>query len=401
MLRSKTYTAKAGLICSLLLVYVATLCGQYRVSIIVNQLPASHQGEPVFIAGNFNGWHPGKAGFQLQPVNEVQQLVMDNTPGGQYQFKFTRGSWDKVECAIAGAGITNRDITVASDTVLYFTIAGWADNFVVEKKHTASDRVRVMSDSFFMPQLNRSRRIWIYLPKDYEHSKKRYPVMYMQDGQNLFDASVAAYGEWGVDEVLDSLIDAGKPACIVVGIEHGNSSRLNEYNPYLFEWKDTANSKIFLPEGDAYLAFLIHTLKPYVDKNYRTQPAKEGTIIAGSSMGGLISCYAAVKHPGVFGKAGVFSPAFWTARPFIGLADSLTTKVGTKFFFYMGDKEGENNVALMRVIAEKIGTNTAAMIYTLTDKQGEHNEYYWNKWFAEFYNWIMADGYNVSTTNAD
>jgi enterochelin esterase-like enzyme len=111
-------------------------------------------------------------------------------------------------------------------------------------------------------------------------------------------------------------------------------------------------------------------------------------------MGGLIAYYAAIKYPAVFGKAGVFSPAFWTAPQINKLTDSIAGKTDGKFFFYIGQLEGETHVNNMNAIAEKLGGNSNTMIYSVTDAEGKHNETAWRKWFAEFYVWMMADGYN-------
>ena len=210
--------------------------------------------------------------------------------------------------------------------------------------------------------------------------------MYMHDGQNIFDEYTAGFGEWGVDECLDSLINAGKQACIVVGIDNG-PKRLNEYNPFAFRNFGEA-------EGDRYLDFIVQTLKPFIDKKYRTLSSKENTIIAGSSMGGLLSYYAMIKQPQVFGKAGIFSPAFWTAPAINSLTDSLAAKVNGKFFFYIGGQEGAAYLNDMVTIQELLGEKSTAMIYSVVDDEGMHNEKAWRKWFAEFYNWIMAEGFN-------
>ena len=122
--------------------------------------------------------------------------------------------------------------------------------------------------------------------------------MYMHDGQNIFDDFTSAYGEWGVDECVDSLVKSGKPGCIIVGIDNG-PKRMNEYNPY--DHKEFGKG-----EGDLYLDFIVHTLKPFIDKQHRTLTKRENTIIAGSSMGGLISYYAMLQHPGHFWKRGHF-----------------------------------------------------------------------------------------------
>lgn len=390
------YTIKTGGLILLMLMIGLHGWSQFKVTILLKTLPVSHNGEPVFISGNFNDWNPEDGDFKITTDGKDYKLVLENVGGGNYQFKFTRGNWDKVESTVAGADIENRFVEISSDTALEFSIAGWKDDFVSTiKKHTASANVQVLDTAFDIPQLHRKRRIWVYLPPGYKVSKRKYPVMYMHDGQNLFDAATAPFGEWGVDESLDSLAAEGKPSCIVVGIDNGGETRMNEYNPYVFIWKDSTSSKTFMPEGEAYTEFIVKTLKPFIDHHLRTLPSKENTIIAGSSMGGLISCYAVLKYPDIFGKAGIFSPAFWTADGFDKMADSANSRLNAKLFFYTGEKEGDKYVEEMNRIEEKIGRHSAAMIYSVIDKDGEHNEAAWHKWFIEFYAWIMADGYNT------
>jgi len=359
-----------------------------------------HTGDPFFIAGNFNGWNPGNADYQFQKKDIARIVELKGLPAGTYEFKFTRGAWERVECKVDGADITNHKIHLVSDTILTYSVAGWSDDFAaLPKMHTASANVQVLDTAFEMPELGRQRRIWLYLPPGYSKSKKRYPVIYMQDGQNIFDEYTSAYGEWSVDESVDSLIAKGRPGCIVVGIDNGGETRMNEYNPYEFTWKDSATSKTFLPEGDEYLSFVSNTLKPFIDKRYRTLRSRENTIIAGSSMGGLISYYALLKYPKVFGKAGVFSPAFWTASGIDQLTDSLAGMLDAKLFFYMGEAEGKEDVDRMNRISEKIGNKSSAMICSIIDPEGKHNEQAWRKWFAEFYKWVTADGFNVITNS--
>jgi predicted alpha/beta superfamily hydrolase len=260
------------------------------------------------------------------------------------------------------------------------------------KQHTASSQVHILDTAFYIPQLNRYRKIWIYLPKDYATSTKKYPVLYMQDGQNLFDKFTSPYGEWGVDECVDSLINKGTPACIIIGVENGGDKRLNEYTPYNF--KIDENAETISAEGNVYINFITTTLKPFVDKNYRTLSSKENTIIAGSSMGGLISYYAAIKYPNVFGKAGIFSPSFWVSSKIKDLTDSVYNRLNSKFFFCMGGQEGQKYIDDMNEVAQKLGTNSATMIYSIVDEDGQHSEKTWGNWFPQFYKWIMADGYN-------
>jgi predicted alpha/beta superfamily hydrolase len=367
---------------------------QHRVVFKLGKYPVKHSGDTAFLAGSFNNWNPGNNDFRFLLTNENSFELILNLPAGLYAYKCTRGNWGTVECLTAGKDVSNHEFKITADTSIEINIEAWRDDFgAIVRNHTASKNVHVIDTAFFIPQLNRTRRIWIYLPEGYETSQKQYPVLYMHDGQNLFDEFTAGFDEWGVDECLDSLIGAGKPACIVVGIDNG-PKRLNEYNPFAFR-------EFGEGEGDRYLAFISQTLKPFIDKKYRTLSSKENTIIAGSSMGGLISYYAMIKQPEVFGKAGIFSPAFWTAPAIVSLTDSLASKVNGKFFFYMGGKEGEASINNMTTIQDLLGEKSTAMIYSVIDDEGMHNEKAWHKWFVEFYKWMMAEGFNnvVKTNN--
>jgi len=366
-----------------------SLCAftQYKVQFVLNGFPAGHPKDSVFVAGNFNSWNPGITGSRISTKKDAASIEIEGLPGGTYYYKFTRGNWQSVECLSNGNDLKDRALLLSSDTVITTSIEAWKDDFPnVEKKHTVSRNVHIMDTAFPMPQLGRTRRIWIYLPPGYSKSKKRYPVMYMQDGQNLFDAYTAGFGEWEADETADSLIRMGKPACIIVGIDNG-PDRLNEYNPY--EFKDFGKG-----EGDRYVDFLAKSLKPYVDKRYRTLKTAENTIIAGSSMGALIAYYAMLKYPAVFGKGGIFSPAFWTAGEIKKLTDSCGKNLKGTLFFYIGGQEGDEYIKDMFDVTEKLGVNSSALLYTVTDPESHHNEEAWRKWFPEFYNWVLANGFN-------
>ena len=361
---------------------------QYTVVFKLQKYPLLHANDSIFIAGNFNDWDPHNTAYALSSPKENTFSLYLKLPAGNYEYKCTRGSWGKAESEANGADIENHDFQLRADTTIEIEIEAWKDDFAaVALVHTASEQVHVIDTAFFIPQLNITRRIWIYLPEGYSKTTKHYPVLYMHDGQNVFDAITSSYNEWGVDECLDSLIRLGKPASIVIGIDNG-PGRMNEYNPYEFE-------NFGKGEGDEYINFLVQTLKPFIDKKYRTLPNKENTIIAGSSMGGLISYYAMLTHPGVFGKGGIFSPAFWTAPGIKLLTDSLASRINSKFFFYIGEKEGDAFVKNMQEVQETLGKKSSAMIYSVVDPSGKHNEKAWRTWFAEFYTWMMADGYNT------
>ena len=189
------------------------------------------------------------------------------------------------------------------------SVAAWRSGGpAAPRATTASRSVTLLSERFAIPQLGRARRVWLYLPPDYGWSTKRYPVLYMHDGHNVFDSATSFAGEWGVDETLDSLQAAGDWGAIVVAVDNGGMHRMDEYNP----WR-ASDAKNGGGEGDAYVEFVAKTLKPYIDAHYRTRSDPQSTAVIGSSMGGLISLYATLKYPEVFGRAGVFSCACWIA----------------------------------------------------------------------------------------
>lgn len=169
----------------------------------------------------------------------------------------------------------------------------WNTQLDSSASHTIAGDVSIIA-SFPMPQLNRTRRIWIYLPAGYAASTARYPVLYLQDGQNVFDTATSYAGEWGVDEAMLQM-EQESPAlrAIVVAIDNGGTAREDEY----------------LPSGHAhqYVDFLVQTLKPYIDSHYRTDPGREHTAIGGSSYGAYVSLYAGLTHQDIFGMVLAFS----------------------------------------------------------------------------------------------
>lgn len=246
----------------------------------------------------------------------------------------------------------------------------------VRSQSTASAQVTTFT--LDAPQLKGQKKIWLYLPKDYATSSQSYPVLYMHDAQNLFDAKTSFVGEWNVDESLDSL----NAKVIVVGIEHGNEKRIEELTPY-------KNEKYGGGKADAYLDFIVNTLKPEIDKKYRTKTNAKNTTIMGSSLGGLVSFYAVLKYPKVFGKAGVFSPSFWFSKDIYKLAEK-TPKIKSKIYFLCGDDEDPEMVPDMQrmqtIVSQKqYGKKRLAGKVV---KGGKHNEKLWREHFANTYLWL-------------
>ncbi len=355
---------------------------QYKVSFIINRLPSYHKfSDTIFLAGSFNNWNPHDSKMALKMIHGKPGITIE-LQKGMYHYKFTEGGWDKVETLEKGFPSENRLLQVESDTTIVSDIQDWAWRFPkTERKSTASSNVHVIDTAFYIPQLNRYRRVWIYLPKSYRTSRHKYPVLYMHDGQNIFDEATSAYGEWGVDEALDSLGSLHREA-IVVAVDNGGEKRLNEYAPFDME-------KYGKGEGEQYVNFLAKTLKPYIDRHFRTKKGEKFTYVAGSSMGGLISFYAILKYPKVFGGAGVFSPAFWINPQLKNIDPKKAKKIKGKIFFYAGQQESDEMVPDMLYVFEQMRRFSKARLKTVIRGEGRHNEATWRAEFPGFYRWIV------------
>jgi len=213
----------------------------------------------------------------------------------------------------------------------------------------------------------------------------------MHDGQNVFDDATSFSGEWGVDESIDTLGLKYKE-CIVVAIDNGVNRRVTEYCPYDFSLKKIGLSNVdtlIKGEGNLYVDFLVKTLKPFIDKKYRTLKNKENTFIAGSSMGGLISMYAVIKYPKVFGGAGVFSPAFWVGPKIFDDIKAKGKKVNSKIYFYAGDAEGESMVPMTLQAFNEMHRISKSKMCEVIRAGGKHNEQRWRIEFPLFYQWLF------------
>lgn len=254
-----------------------------------------------------------------------------------------------------------------------------------EREHTATENVKIISEKFEIPQLKTTRRIWIYLPKDYETSHKKYEVMYLQDAQNLFDDATSYAGEWQVDETLNKIFEKTGKSLIVVGIDNGREKRIEELSPY-------KNAKYGGGNGDNYVKFIVENLKPYIDKNYRTKPQRKYTTIGGSSLGSLISVYAAVKYPETFGKVLAFSSAFWFNAKELNefIIKSKVNLKQQKYYFIQGkhedeDMEEQTNRVIKNLKSKKVKSKN---IFLKIDEDGKHNELYWRKEFEGAVLWL-------------
>jgi predicted alpha/beta superfamily hydrolase len=228
------------------------------------------------------------------------------------------------------------------------------------------------------PQLDNRRDILIYLPPSYFVSERRYPVIYMQDGQNLFDAATSFAGvEWGVDDTLQALSAEGLEA-IVVGIPNSGEQRMNEYTP--------PNNPWWRGTGDRYVAFLIETLKPLIDRDFRTCAERARTGIFGSSLGGLISLYAFFTRSDVFGFVGAMSPSLWVGRGL--MLDQVRDAPVVQGRLYIDN--GTREPSAQR-LADLLGEKGYTDFTYVVDEGGRHTEADWARRLPDAIRFLLRE----------
>jgi len=341
----------------------------------------------IYVAGNFNQWNPGDEKLKLKNENEKLSVTFFPDLGAtQIEFKFTRGTWQSVEVYKDGGYRTNRSYSYIPGMILEETIESFQD---IAPTKIIEPNKDVIQFKLYSPELKREKNMRIYLPCDYKTSGKNYPVLYMLDGQNLFDETIAYAGEWGVDETMDSICGLGWETSIIVAIDHAGDKRVTEYSPWFVSEKYGGG------EGDEFGLFLVNTLKPKMDSMYRTKVQREFTAVAGSSMGGLESLYIVLNHNNTFSKGGIFSPAFWTSESNFSNAKLYNSQLPTKLFFICGAMEG-NDAQYMRdmekmydiLLDKKIASLQMRLV---VESKGTHSEWFWRSEFFEVYKWLLLD----------
>jgi len=284
---------------SVLFLYIGQLQAQdARVTFrIIVPLSTPHNSR-IYIVGDapeLGKWDPGA--IELKHENDsVYTLEFNFEIGRDVEYKITRGGWNVQAVYVDGHIPGNSRLVVEKDTEVIIRPVGWSDGMVaVSGRITGTVRYH---RGLKGEGLRYARDLIVWLPPSYEKSQgRRYPVLYMHDGQNIIDPKTSFAGfDWQVDEVADSLIHAGRmKEIIIVGI-YNTPDRMIEYS-------DTS-------VGKAYAKFVVHVVKPFIDSTYRTLPDRANTAVMGSSLGGLISFLFAWWYPDVFSKAGCLSSVF-------------------------------------------------------------------------------------------
>jgi predicted alpha/beta superfamily hydrolase len=350
-------------------------------AIVITSIPFNTpQGDQVYLAGEPNNWNPGNAEWVF--TNSDNQWILDVPESTETSFsgKITRGTWEAVEGNATGGFLPDRSFSFASGDTIFIEVLTWEGGFVPTD---LPENLVTFDEEFFMPELDRSRRIRVLLPIDYEETDLDYPVLYMHDGQNLFSSQESFAGEWEIDEAMLAFEEDGYNGAIVVAIDNGGALRIDEYTPH-------SNPDYGGGDGDAYADFIVNTLKPAIDLEYRTLPERDHTGIMGSSLGGLISFYTGMKYQTIFSKVGILSPSFWFNDSIYDFAEEMGKQADMRFFFLAGGQESaslESQVEEMITTLEEAGFEEEEINFQFVPN-GQHSEWFWAEEFPDAFDWL-------------
>jgi predicted alpha/beta superfamily hydrolase len=346
-----------------------------RVTIRVVVPPSTPKEASIFIAGNapeLADWNPGKV--RMHREGDSVWSFSGSAPSGAFvEFKITRGSWNTQALYEDGVIPPNISFVVTGDTTIIVRPLYWRDlspAFLTNVPGGGIVGTVKYHRGLKGEGLQHERDVIVWLPPSYENDAgKRYPVLYMHDGQNVFDPNTSFIGyDWHADEVADSLIKAGKmQEVIIVGI-YNTPDRISEYS----------NSEI----GRNYARFVVQRLKPLIDSTYRTEPGQEHTAVMGSSMGGTISFLFAWWYPEIFSQAGCISTAIAPVedrRLLDAIRDYDGAKKRIRFYLDVGELEPgliPGYEALVSVLQEK-GYEKGKDLEFVFDRGAAHNEHAW------------------------
>lgn len=379
-----------------------TKLGQGFILIVRDVSGRATPSSPIYMAGTCNGWNPAHPQWKLEPQSDMRWRIHVPRQSGGLEFKFTRGSWALEELREDMSVPSNRTIApidisgLAAGEVpkIELDVPHWGD----ERKDNAAlrekDPYRSITAEGGLRRLQvqggagtargKLRELLVWLPPGYDDAKNaqvRYPVLYLHDGQNIFEKHSAVPEEWKADETATRLIQEGKVRpLIIVGIPHGGPGRITEYLP-------VAALDNVTPEGDAHVRWLLAEVLPRVEAAFRVARGPENTGVGGSSLGAAISVLAASRHPDVFGlllveslplNAGkpqawqvfVDSVSPWPKRTFLGM--------GGKEHGADADRSQRNQelVDAVKALDARIKAGGASVSMVI-DPEAVHNEGAW------------------------
>ncbi|MGH1363458.1 MAG: alpha/beta hydrolase-fold protein [Calditrichia bacterium] len=340
------------------------------------------EGEKIYIVGNhvlFGEWDPTRV--ELSPQEDGSWKGDFSLPRNtEIEFKLTRGGWESEAVDESGKNLMNYEMKLSGDAIIEMSVFNWLDLFNEDSRKQDEPPVSEKDSGtrHFHRDLEFSgldkRDLLVWLPPGYDDNPdQRYPVLYIHDGQNVFDSNTSYTGvAWEADKMATRLITENRiQAPIIVAVYNcASAERLQEYS--------------LSPKGKLYLAFLTEVAKPLIDKTYRTMSGPEHTAIMGSSMGGLISFLAVWQYPNVFGKAACMSPSFiFNRNEMIRWLKKMPTPTDMRLYIDCGGVGGEKLLMkgcrkVLRILRrKKIRESQNFCFYR--DEFGSHSEGAWAK----------------------
>jgi predicted alpha/beta superfamily hydrolase len=358
---------------------------------VVTVPPETPRYQQLFLAGNVTELGSWRAeGLELKKDDDGKYSTTVQLAGGvPVEYKITRGSWNSVERGADGIEMDNRTFNPVKTQSVALEVSTWVDQGKSEPgKSTASGNIRTHV-GFHSTLLNNDRSLAVYLPPGYDQNPdQRYPVLYMQDGQNIFDTATSFAGvEWNADETAEKLINAGTISPVIIVAINNTPDRTEEYTPLQTSESDP------VARGVYYGWFVAYEAKRFIDNTYRTLPDRDNTTIAGSSLGGLIALDTARAHKDIFGAVAALSPSLWSAEG--ELLSQWTADHdwmgGTRFWIDMGERETEDYPAgeavphLQTLVAtlESAGLTKGNGYQDFIAQGDEQNEAAWSKRFDQ------------------
>jgi predicted alpha/beta superfamily hydrolase len=355
-----------------------------QVTIRVTSIPINTPLDTrIYVAGDFNDWDYEDPNTLMTRQADGTYTVKIKVPEiATIDYKFHRGSRKTIEGKQDGSPCDKHLLLyMRKPESVDAQIAGWENE---PSNTTADPNVRVLFTDFSMPQLNRKRRIWVYLPPNYDkEATKRFPVIYMHQGQHIFSVDAKGEDEWKIDETLNSLATKGDRGCIVVGIDAQDNSNA-EFTP----WLNLPNA-----EGRAYADFIVSTLKPWIDGHFRTKSDRSNTGIGGSLMAGSVALFMAAEYQNVFSKALIFSPIFsYSDSCFLHIQRKGKQKTMRYYIVSGSDEDVSKTVAIEKMAAtlKNIGHNFE-QVKVVKKIDGEPTEWFWAREFAGAYKWLFRE----------
>ena len=335
------------------------------VLIVEDVTKSASASRPIYMASGANSWDPGDPEYALEPRSDTRwQMVFEgNQLGENVEFKFTLGGWASVELDADGQQIPNRKLPDVDITnlapgerpIIELVVPQWNDgsqSYIIAPLYRPLEVTGTVKRLEVADGAGRAagsmRDLLVWLPPEYdapENADRAYPVLYMMDGQNLFQNHAEVPGEWRADETATALIERGlTEPFIIVGVPHdGNDHRWTEYMPPNADLPERYAAYFaregYEASGDDHVRWLKHQVMPRVERAFRVSTAREHTGIGGASLGGTIALYAAMTEPDTFGLVLAESPYLGAFSEGVWRLWGATDPGGRRIFMGMGGAE--------------------------------------------------------------